>query len=113
MSKFVAIYHSSAMERMVVEDQDPEVVAASMQAWTDWAERMGDHLTDLGMPLGNPHEVTHTGVSAAVEAGSATGYSFLEAESMEEATHLMHEHPYLATPGATIQVYEVLPLPAM
>lgn len=113
MSKFVAIYHSSAMERMVVEDQDPEVIAASAKAWMDWAERMGSHLTDLGAPLGNPHEVTHMGASEAVEAGSATGYSFLEAGDMAEVTHLMLGHPYLETPGATIQVYEVLPVPGM
>ena len=114
MSKFVAIYHSPAMDQKAVEEPDPEALAASTKAWMDWAGRMGEHLIDLGAPLGNPHDVTHTGVSAAVEAGSASGYSFLEADSMEQATQLMHEHPHLAsTPGATIQVFEVLPVPGM
>ena len=42
-----------------------------------------------------------------------SGYSFVEADSMEEALSFTKNHPHLNFPGATLEVHEVQPIPGM
>ena len=111
MLRFIVIYRSPATEDVLLDDEARAKTDEEVHAWTAWAKVAGKRLIDHGSLLGNPHVVTHSGISAAVVAGSATAYSFLEAKDMEQATALMHKHPHLVRPGATIEVYEVLPWP--
>lgn len=111
MSKFVVIYTSPESVESAVENLDPAAEAASTQAWMDWAARAGEKLADFGAPLGHGKHVAQSGVTdAPVGVG---GYSFVEAESIDEAVEMMDGHPHLSTPGGTIQVYEVLAVPGM
>lgn len=111
MSKFVVIYTAPESAEALMENNDPAAAAEGMKAWMDWAGRTGEHLTDMGAPLGNGREITTDGVGAS--AAGASGYSFLEAGSMDEALALMEGHPHLMMPGASIQVYETLAIPGM
>jgi len=77
----------------------------------DWAGRAGEHLTDMGAPLGNGQEITPAGVSPA--NANVGGYSLLEADNVEEAVALMDGHPHLMMPGASIQVFPALDIPGM
>jgi len=111
MAKFVVIYTAPETAEDVMANNDPEAAAEGMQAWMAWAGKAGENLSDLGAPLGNGRELTLVGESAT--GSGVSGYSFLEAGSMEEALRVMEGHPHLMMPGASIQVYEALPIPGM
>src|SRR5260221_8256473 len=74
MAKFVYIYTGGS--RPESEEEGKKV----MQQWMDWLGRMGDHVTDVGNPLG---------ASKSVNGGAtlnASGYSIVDAGSLDQAT---------------------------
>ncbi len=77
----------------------------------DWAGRAGEHLIDFGAPVGRGKHISQSGVTDA--PAGVGGYSFLEAESVDEAVTMMDGHPHLMAPDASIQVYEVLSIPGL
>ena len=78
---------------------------ATMEAWQSWFASVGDRLVDSGNPLGDGLEVTTSGAKALTrEAGSATGYSIVSAESLEEARSLLDGCPF----NSTVRVYEAV-----
>ena len=112
MKKFVVIYYApaEAMEKMA--NATVEEMKEGIKPWTEWAERCGDGLVDLGSPLGDGKKVTQDGVSAS-EKGVA-GYSVLQAEDMDGALKMLESHPHLGwDPGCAIEVYEMQPIPEM
>lgn len=111
MSTFAVIYTSPQSVESVMANNDPAAAAASNQAWMDWAARTGAQLKDFGAPLGSGKHLAKDGVSDAPIGVS--GYSFVEAGSLDEAVKLMDGHPHLKMPDASIQVYEVLEIPGM
>ena len=112
MPNFIVIYHSPASEwELRAEDQRTRA-DTEIRAWAAWVQAAGPRLREYGSLLGDAHSVTHSGTSRSTLNGTATAYSFLEAADMAEATALLRQHPHIAdTPGATIEVYEVLPWP--
>jgi hypothetical protein len=117
MNKYLVLYQSqAALSGMSVKEMfantPPEQMAAGMAAWQAWHAKCGDAVVDLGAPLDN---------STTVEAGShspskstVTGYTFLEAASMEDAVALMQGHPHFHMPGgASVQILECVPMPGM
>jgi hypothetical protein len=111
MAKFVVLYNAPQSAEATMDNNDPAAAAEGMKLWTDWAGRTGEHLADMGAPLGNGQEITPAGVSAA--DANVGGYSLLEADSVEQAVALMDGHPHLMMPGATIQVFQALDIPGM
>ncbi|HEY8752778.1 MAG TPA: hypothetical protein VIM40_03900 [Arthrobacter sp.] len=111
MAKFVVLYNAPQSAEAAMDNNDPAAAAEGMKLWMDWSTRVGEHLTDMGAPLGNGQEITQAGVSAA--NASVGGYSLLEADSAEQAVALMDGHPHLMMPGASIQVFEALAIPGM
>jgi len=73
-----------------------------------WAGRTGSALVEMGAPLG---ATAHVGGKAA--ADDVGGYSMLTAESLDHAKKLLDKHPHSKTPGAFIEVLEVVNLPGM
>ncbi|WP_026556458.1 hypothetical protein [Arthrobacter sp. 35W] len=111
MTRFVVLYHAPQSAPDAMAGNDDAAAAEGMQLWMDWAARAGEHLVDMGQPLGNAQEITTMG---DVEAKSTVGgYSILEADSLDHAVSLMNGHPHLMMPGASIQVFEALALPGM
>jgi len=45
-------------------------------------------------------------------AGKVTGYSIVQADSRAEVERLFEGHPHFHAPGASIEVLEVMPMPA-
>lgn len=91
----------------------PEQMQAGMDAWMAWANQAGDAINDLGTPLGDGLTV-ETGSVTQTAGATPSGYSILEAGSLEAASKLLEEHPHLQTPGgASTQVLEFLPMPGM
>jgi len=78
---------------------------ATMDAWQSWFAKVGDRLVDSGNPLGEGLEVTTSGARALNhDAGTATGYSILSAESLDEARSLLDGCPF----NSSVRVYEAV-----
>ena len=110
MNKYMVIYHAptSAVEQL--QDATPEDMKEGMEPWMAWAKRCGDGLVDLGTPLGGGQKVTKSGSSPSDK--NVTGYSILQAESLEAAKALVKGHPHLEwAAGCEVEVHESLPLP--
>lgn len=74
------------------------------QAWMDWFASVGDRMVDSGNPMSLGAEVTPDTVTP-IETGldSFTGYSIVNADSMDEAVELAKTNPMIT--GVT--VYEL------
>jgi hypothetical protein len=100
MSKFAFIYSGGAMA------QTPEEQQAAMQAWTDWFATLGDAVVEIGNPFGASTSVSGGGVTSPGGLG-ATGYSLINAASLDDAAGLAKGCPIIAGGGA-VDVCEAL-----
>ena len=110
MKQFVVLYYApfSAMEKM--QNSSPEEMKKGMEEWMKWAEKCGEHLVDMGNPLGNGQVINPSGVSPSQKG--VVGYSILQADEMSEAEDLLKGHPHLGwTDGCQIEILEKMPLP--
>lgn len=91
-----------------------EEQAKGMQAWMDWAKKVGNQLVDLGSPLTGGLELDPDGKSKP-STDEVCGYSVLQAENMDEAKKLLQGHPHLSgwDAGCSIEVHESMPIPGM
>jgi hypothetical protein len=83
------------------EKPTPEIMAA----WGKWFESTADKTIDKGGFHGAAREITKTGskdLPMGVE--SITGYSIINAESLEEAEKIATDNPFIAS----IRVYEIM-----
>jgi len=98
MAKYVLVFHGGSMP------ETPEAQAKVMEAWTAWFGTLGAALADPGNPASQTRTIQADG-SVSVEANGPTGYTILDAESMDAAVALAKGCPVLAG-GASIQVVE-------
>ena len=111
MATFMVLYNSEMSAAEVMANATPEEAKAGMDAWMAWAERTGEAVVDLGMPLGSGLHLEPG--STAETSNKASGYSILQADSAEATANLLRDHPHLTVPGNTIDVLETLPMPGM
>jgi hypothetical protein len=117
MNKYLVLYRSEAALSSGISVSEmfakstPEQMAAGMAAWRAWYEKCGAAVVDLGAPLDK--STTVTGGSGAPSKTSITGYTLLQAGSLEEAVTLMKDHPHFHMPGASVQVLECVPMSGM
>jgi hypothetical protein len=79
---------------------------ASMAAWGDWFQGLGDSVVDMGAPFGG--SATTSGNGATGSAGSSlTGYSVVKASSLDDAVSKAGGCPIFAS-GGDVDVYEAL-----
>ena len=98
MGKYVYIYHAGTSD------------AGSNEAWGKWFGELGDKLVDGGNPFANSGQAVHQGGVMPVQDKPATGYSIVNADSMEQATKLAKGCPLVSQPDAAVCVYEALPM---
>jgi hypothetical protein len=112
MSKFVVIYHADADAVAATQNMDPEEMQKGMNAWFEWGNGIGDALVDFGTPLMGGIKVTPSGTSPSDK--EVTGYSILEAESMDAVAEMLKGHPHLGwAAGCEIEVHETMAVPGM
>jgi hypothetical protein len=75
-----------------------------MQAWMAYFGKLGDKIVDGGAPLG-PHKSVGGGATL-----KPSGYSVINAASLDDAVKLTDGHPHLMA-GGTIEVCETQPIP--
>jgi len=110
MAEFIVLYYASqsAMEKM--QSMSPEEMKKGMEPWMKWAEKCGDHLVDMGAPLGNGKHIDASGITSSKT--EVTGYSILKADNMIDIEGLLKGHPHLGWgDGCYIEVHEKIPLP--
>ena len=102
MAKYVLVYHGGGMP------ETDEEQAAVMAAWGAWAESLKEALTDMGNAFGNSATINADGsVTPGGGANPASGYSLLEADSLDAAVALAKGNPILQSGGA-IEVAETI-----
>ena len=107
MKKFVAIYYSPAADMAAMADITPEQKSQIMGLWMAWKDKVGETVVDFGAPLMPGHD-SSDGKNWAASQKEVSGYSILQAESLDALKALCNDHPHLQTPGATIGLHEVM-----
>jgi hypothetical protein len=108
MAKFMLLYRGDATPpENMTEQQRNEI----MSQWNSWIEKHGAALTDVGTPMGDSVGVGGDGKDQ--KATSLSGYSIVEAESLDAAKGFADGHPFLIGTGAefAVDIYELLPVP--
>jgi hypothetical protein len=101
MAEFVLLYRGGSAGETEAEQ------AAQMQAWTAWFGTLGDAVVNGGNPFTETaaHVRTDGSVGSVPAAGIATGFSILQADSLDHATTLAKGCPVLQS-GGEIEIYE-------
>jgi hypothetical protein len=112
MKQFLVLYHASPEARDLMSKVTPEQAKAGMDFWMQWAAANQKNIVDLGKPVGNARRVVRGTISNS--SSTVSGFSILQAESIEAATKMVSDHPHFHTPGeAAVDVFEVMPIPGM
>jgi len=76
-----------------------------MSAWGKWFEATADRTVDKGGFHGGAREISAAGSKDLPMGGdSITGYSIINAETLEEAEKIAADNPFIAS----IRVYEIM-----
>ncbi len=100
MSNYVFAYHGGK------KPESPEEGAKLMEKWGAWLGGLGDAVVNPGTPLGKSKIVSSNGVSDDGGSNALTGYSIVEADSMDAALEMAKACPFLEI--GTLEVAEVM-----
>ncbi len=111
MNKFMVLYQSPVSGSARMDDATPEQMEASMAEWIAWRDKVGKDKVEFGMPLTAGKHLE----GANVTGGSTTvsGYSIIQADSLDAASEMLKDHPHLKTPGCSIELLEFLSMTGM
>ena len=103
MAKYLFVYHGGG--------DNPETeaeIAAVMDAWGAWFGGLGSAVVDGGNPVG-PSSTVHSDGSVTGNGGAnpATGYSLIEASSLDDAIAKAKGCPILAA-GGSVELAEAI-----
>ncbi len=102
MAKYALIFHGGGMP------ETEEEGAAVMAAWGAWMEGLGAALTDPGNAFGNSTTVQSDGsTNQGGGANPATGYTLVDAASLDAAVALASSCPILSA-GGSVEVAETI-----
>jgi hypothetical protein len=99
MGKYVLAYKGGSVPQSEAEQQ------AVMAAWTSWFGDLGPAVADGGNPFSASTSVASDGSVSEGGGAQLTGYSVLEAQSLQAATQLAKGCPVLEA-GGSVEVYE-------
>ena len=102
MPKFLVTYHGG--EGMPA---DPDARQQAMAAFGAWAKGAGEALMDPGSPLGPSKTVSQAGVTTDRASAPASGYTLLQADSLDDAVGLVEDHPFIGR-GGSLEVHEAI-----
>lgn len=99
MPQFVFAYHGGKAP------ESPEEGEKVMAQWQAWFAAMGDAVVDGGAPVGMSSTVSASGVTGDGGANPISGYSIIQADSIEAACEHAKGCPMLAD-GGSVEVAE-------
>ena len=99
--KYLLVFYGGGMP------ETPAAQARVMKQWGTWYGKLGPAVVDAGDPFsGNVNKVRPDGAVSKGPIGQrATGYSIIEAASLDKATKMAKGCPILKS-GGSIAVYE-------
>jgi len=101
MAKFIFIYHGGSTP------QDPDEQQKVMAAWEGWLGGLGEAIVDMGNPLGPSSTVHSSNVADDGGSNPASGYSLVQAGSIDQAIEMAKGCPILADNGS-VEVAEAM-----
>lgn len=101
MAKFLLAYHGGTGI-----SQSPETSEKTMQAWMAWFGKIQPNIVDGGNPVARAWTLSKDGTEEGAGSNATTGYSVIQAESMQQASELAQGCPHLAD-GGTIELCEL------
>jgi hypothetical protein len=101
MPNYIIAYHGGR------KPESPEEGARHMAKWKAWVGGLGDAAVNPGTPLGKSRIVSSDGVSDDGGANPMSGFSVVNADSMEAAIWIAEACPFLDT-GGTLEVAEMM-----
>ncbi len=105
MGKYVLVYTGGGSEDMPAPGT-PEFEQI-MGAWGAWFETMGDAVLDGGNPFAGATCIGPDGSTSSASSSGATGYSILQADSMDKAVAHAQGCPTLQS-GGSVDVLEAM-----
>ncbi len=107
--KYLVLYRTTQTAKEQISKATPEQHKSVMDAWLAWAKKAGPAIVELGAPAAEPQKYTSKG---AAQGGDDTigGYSILQADSKGALAAVLDGHPHFSTPGAAIEVHELMPM---
>ena len=79
--------------------------AEIMGAWGQWFESIADKTVDRGGHFSAGREISHAGTKdLPLGMDSITGYTIINAESLDEAEKIAQGNPFIAS----IRIYEIM-----
>ena len=102
MAKYLFVYHGGK------KLSDPQDIKKTMDAWAQWFGSMGAAVIDGGNPVGKSSTVRSDG-SVVHDGGAnpASGYSLIEAPTLEEALKKAKGCPLLPR-GGSVEVAQAM-----
>lgn len=102
MAQFIFAYHGGKTP------DSPEDGAKVMQAWKNWMGSMGDALIVPGAPVGMSKTVSASGIADDGGANPLSGYSVVEAVSIDAASEMAKGCPMVVGGNGSVEVAEIL-----
>ncbi len=100
MTKFMLIYTGG-----MGMEADPEEQQKIMAEWGAWYDQLGAAIVDGGAPFAESKHVTSSGTGDGPGGGTpATGYTVIEADSLDAAVAKCENHPHI-NHGGDVAVY--------
>lgn len=100
MPKYIFAYHGGKRPETAEEG------AMIMDAWVKWFGTLGSAVADGGNPLGPSRTVSANGVADNGGANPISGYSLINAESMDAAVEMAKSCPILE--HGTVEIAEAI-----
>jgi len=101
MSEYIIAYHGGK------RPETPEAGAAFQAKWKAWIGGLGDAAVNPATPLGKSKLVSADGVSDDAGPSALSGFTIIEADSMDAALEIAKGCPHLDLEG-TLEVAEVM-----
>jgi len=105
MPKYLYAYHGGGSMAGASKAEQDKV----MQAWIGWFGQLGAAVVDGGNPVGKSATVKNGSVLENGGANPVSGYSIIEAKSVEDAVAKAKNCPILAA-GGSVEVAEIFPM---
>lgn len=102
MGKYILVYKGGGM------GDTADAQEKAMADWMKWFANLGPAVVDGGAPFGAAQSVDSTGKAGPTSSG-LSGYSIIEADSLDQAAARAGGCPVLAS-GGSIDIYETVPV---
>ena len=104
MAKYMMLYKGPATDMSAMA---PDQVQEEMGRWMAWYGGLGEAVIDMGSPFGMGGSVVDNGSEGT--ASDLTGYSIVEADSLDAAKAMTSGHPFIreSTGDYAIDVFEM------